>query len=1006
MYKLLLAVYTVMEAIMKKRFLAIVLMSLYFIQSILLSYAVSDRDILSDPVANIYTGSTLGKAIITNVSFADVSMSHWAKEPITRLGALSVVKGYNAGNAHAFRPDQIVSKEEALAFLLRVIGQEATALQAAEALVAADDDALLTIWSRGYLQVAANLGLINQAELGEGLLINQAALDPEFNFIRTEATTREEVAKWLVETIRIVNQDSIAPLYEQQEIFTLSDWETIGNDYVPYVEAVMQAGIMVGDGLEFKPKGSLKRSEMAQIISNIDDILYRTMDLELKGGIVGSITDSADIGMLSSETKRTVLIRNDEGLVDRVDLVYTSDDTNKVTSLLDVPVLGDGGVEGLASLKEGDYIEYIVDFTTKEMKYIYNKGIEPETLVKGILQPLNEVEEGNITIENESGMAFTYKMVEGLYDEENQTLKIGYIAYPISNAPVANTVVLTIKNNLVTLIDYDGAMALTTEISGIVKEVDTVFSFITIEDWSGHEVTKYFNKEAVVVEKNNYYDVEDEIGYIDEVFPDYRFDERDTTIDAIEVGDIVHILLDSLNPEYIVRISARTNYNVKFGEVIEIADYGANGLKIRVAYDNSSVGTLDVDRGVPVMLSSVNVGIKGLEVGHMIKVLLNQAVIEPGTIKETIKHIDIDPYGNVLSKIYKGELGYIDQVKETVSLLNSYELNKAGWGDYSQLKKLEIPDKGVEAYYNGKQISLSYANEYLRTYNMLMYVVTEEYYNREQIAKVVFEDGVGEVLANSNITYSNGYDIIQMVSSADNIAVNQGTIVIKNNHIVSTGSILSPDYAQVVLGEADSAVVVNIMPEPNNDAISVFRGRIDSIETGELVKVESHAVLKDMIWVYSPIKRQFTLSYDTIIVNEDGMIALDDFIDYSEISKVDEVYTIIAEGTKATHLIKNPYATEGVVGEIYEVGDTIIDIKDALVYDGDTKLWKELSIRNNYAQINTSIETVVIKNNKVITIDELEIGDQIRVMITVDLSEQLKLEGKRAVDGYIIFVEE
>ncbi|MCF8018689.1 MAG: S-layer homology domain-containing protein [Vallitaleaceae bacterium] len=988
----------------RKRWI-ILLCLIYVMQSSWTSMAVTDRDILSDPVANVYTANVLGQTISDNLSFSDVPVSHWAKDPITRLGALSIVKGYNENNAMRYRPNGNVSKQEALAFLLRVVGLEAAANQAAENLEVGEDEGLLSIWSKGYLQVAADNGLITQLELDDGLILDQEALDPEFNFIRAQNVSREQVAMWLVQAINIINPGRIEPIYVNNKIFTLSDWQSIDIAFVPYVEAVMQAGIMVGDADRFRPKGSLTRAEMAQVIANIDDILYETLDKTVKGGIVGSISDAGVIGSINNESKRTILIRNDEGLVDQVDLIVTSNELNKI-SRLDVPVLGPSGVRGLSSLREGQSIAYIVDNTTLEMEYVVIKGDITTTQVKGVLQPLIDIDNGNITVKNTSGVPLTYTLSVGLYDLEERQIKIGEYYRSIDNAPVSETITLTIQNNLVTKIDQEGATPLSSEVSGIVKEINTQFNFITIEKWDGGEITKYFNKDQVRVEKQNYYDLEDEIGYIDEIFPEYGFDERDTGIEAIEVGDVVHLLMSS-NGQYIEAISAKTNYNVKFGEIVSMVSYGANGVNIRVNYGDGSIGSLNVDGFVPVLRSSRNIGVGNLQVGQMIKILMNQGVLAPGTVVETVKQIDVDPYGNIYARIYKGDLGYMNMATGTLSLLNSYHLTKTGWSGYNPMTDLELSGAGVEIFHNGNQISLSYADRFLRTDTMQAYVVTEKHYDRERIKKIVFEDGRDDVLASTNVSYSNGYDAIRLISSVGDIGVNPGTIVLKNDHIVSTGSILSPDYAQVVLAGQGRAVIVNVLPEPNNDAISVFRGRISNIETNREVKVESQAILKDMTWIYSPIQREFTLSYDTIIMDESGSIPLSDFIDYSELSKVDEVYTIIAEGTKATHLIKNPYATEGVVGEIYGInGDDTISIKDALVYDSATKLWTELSFKNNYATLEIVTESVIIKNNQVIDIEDLELGDRIRAMVTVDLSEQLKLTDNRQATGYILFVED
>jgi len=988
---------------MKKWVLVLLILAIYINQWRVPVLATLDREILSDPVANYYEGSLIGKSVGKHIDFVDISAGYWARESISRLGALSVVKGYKEGNIYRYRPSQVVSKQETLAFLLRVIGQETAAMKAAEQL--STDEALLTLWSKGYLQVAANNNLITAAELADGLVMDQSILDPQFNFIRSQATTREEVAKWVVKAINSVNPGQIAPIYTYNKIFDVTDWAVIGKDYVPYVEAVMAAGIMVGDGRNFRPKGELTRAEMAQIIINMDKILYSTMGLTLKAGTVGNIQDRAKIGTLTSETIRTILIRNEAGLVDQIALTYYTKEGQQTTSK-DVPVYRQTGVRGLNTLQEGEQIVYVVNQTTGTLIYVYAKGVQNEVKVKGILQPLTGILDGKITIKNAEKVSFTYQMAKGLYDDKKKTLKIGGTIYPVANAPVANTVTLVMHNQVVTRIDYEGAIPLSNEVSGIVKEINLPFGFITLQDWNGKEVTKYFNKDQVLVEKEHYYDTEDEVGYIDELFPNYAFDERDTTIEAIEVGDIVHVRLDSKDINYISRISGKTNYGVKFGEILEVTNQGGKGLIIRLAYGDTTIGTLNVAATTPVMLLKKNIGISQLKVGHMVKILLNQGVVAPGQVVETVKQIEVDPYGNVLANIYKGELGYINHAGKTVDLLNNYRLTKVGWDDYQQQLKLELPDKMPEIYYHGKIIGLNYAEKYLKIEGMHMYVVTENYHDRERVAKIVFEAGQERILPSGTVSYSNGYDLLKMVGRPEKIATDLGTIVIKDNHVVAASSILSPDYAQIVTGNQDLAVVVHIRPEPKNDAISIFRGRIKQIEKGHQVTVASNALLKDMTWVYSPIKRIYTLSYDTKIINKDGVQPLETFIDYSELSKVDEVYTIVAEGTKATHLVKNPYATEGVVGEIYNIDQAgIISIKSVLVYDSTTKLWKELSYKNNFAQIETVTETIIIKNNHVVSIDDLEVGDQIRGMITVDLAKQLKIEGNRKATAYILFVE-
>ena len=968
------------------------------------AYGAYDNSILTQPVSNIYEAGNTGEAITNNMNFTDLSSSHWAKEAVTQLGALGVVKGYNEGNILSYRPDEDVSNEEALAFLLRVIGQEDAAITAATNLAANPGDPLLTIWSRGYLQIANNLGLITGAQLGDALILDQTLLDPTVNFMRSDPVTREQIAMWVVDAITAVNPGQIAPINVHQAIFNLSDWENIGLDYVPYVEAVMQAGIMVGDGSNFNPAEPLSRAEMAQIILNINDILYNTMGVTYKSGIVGAIVDEATITGTTSSQVRRIYVRNQDGEVDQMNLTYNINSLNQVASL-DAPVLTSEGVKGLSALKEGDQIHYVVDDTASVVRYVSVQTPSSQS-IRGTLMPLDKINTGTITITDDQGMVYNYGLSSSIYDLAGSTITIDGLPYPISQAPVGYPVRLMVENQMVTEINNLGSYVLSNEVSGIIKEVDTDFGFITIQDWEGNEVTKYYNPDTVVVEKENYYDTEDEVGYLDELFPNYEFDERDSQVSALEAGDIVHMLLDSTNLAYTTRISAKTNYSVKFGRVGDLTDMGALGTTMRLYYSDGTIGTMTVPSDVAVMLGTKNVGADGLKTGQMVKVLLNQAVLEPGRTTSSVKQVDIDPYGNVAGNIYKGELGPYDAAKDTLKLLNTYTLAKSGWVDYTQLVSLPLSDEGVEIYYNGHQISLGYANRYLQTEPMTTYVVTQDRYGDESIAKIIFEEGRGDVLDSTNIAYSNGYDTIRLINSSDDIAVDAGTIVIKDGHLVANTSIMTPDYAQVVLSDAGHAVVVNVTPEPGNDGISVFRGRIDSIEEGLSFAVESNAVLKDMEWVYSPIARQFTLNYDTRIITEDGRTPLSEFVDYTQLSKVDEVYTIIADGTDALYLVKNVYPTEGVIGTVYNTDADNIYINDVLVYTSDDKAWNDLSYTNSYAQIGVATESIILKNNEVVSMTDLEVGDKIRAMVTVDLAEELKLNNNRLTTGYIIYVED
>ncbi|PKM94834.1 MAG: hypothetical protein CVU84_07875 [Firmicutes bacterium HGW-Firmicutes-1] len=988
---------------MRRNILAMAMVMILLIHSVYMIYGATDTSVLSEPISGVYTARTTGNAIINNLRFTDLATSHWAKEPITRLGAIEVIKGDSNGR---YRPNAAVSKEEALALLIRMVGKEGEAILAAEQLAAgnATEEALKTTWSKGYMKVANSMGLITAAEYRDSIADDQTSLDPTLSFMRQNAVTREQIAKWIVEAVSTIKPDQLTPVYTQQAIFNYTDWNNMGAEFTPYIEAVTKNKIMVGNGGRFQPKSSLTRAEFAQILKNMDKTLYDSMTIDQKGGFVAAIIDSNVIDPITGTATRSFLIRNNEGKVDQLNYEYKKNAGNQIATK-DTPVYQAGAVNSMLSLKEGEAVEYLVDQETKELLYVYSKGDTKPVKVTGILQPITGLDQGQITIKTKDGVLFTYPMRASLYDSVGKTVRIDGKTYTSDTAPVSASVILTLLNSIVTDINYIGTETVYSEVSGIVKDNNPAFSYITIIDWNGKEITKSYNKGKVVVEKQNYYDESDEIGYIDQMFPDFRFDDRDSNVEEIEVGDIVHLKIDPTNKDYVSAISAKTNYVVKYGTVKDIAYKGAEGANIIIGYDDLSVATYEISSGIPVLKSGKNVGLLNLLPGDVVRMLINQAVLEPGNVKETVKELIIDQYGNQVANVYKGQMSTINKQQRKVTLNNSYSLTALGWGNYAPAKAFDISAADVEYFQGGKQISLEYAEKYLTQAGIEAYVVTSEYPGTEKVEKITFREGRDSVLSPSNVTYSNGLDKLTILSESNTIAMDPGTIVIKNGKLVQAGNVIAPDYAQVILNGNSSAAIVNIEPEPNNDAISVFRGRIQSIKEGESFQVQSHAVLMDVKWIYSPIPRIYNLTSSTLIYDEDGIIPFDEFVDYSDISKADEVYTIIAEGTNASYLVKNPYATEGVKGQVYEVNESSIMIKDASVYSSATNKWTILSLSNNYAQMNTFTNSVIIKNNKVITKDELKLGDNIRIMTTEDLASKLLLNSKRDVDAYIIFVE-
>ncbi len=171
---------------------------------------------------------------------------HWAEEAIAEISAADIMRGYPDGK---FRPDQNLTKLEAIALLLRTLGLE----QQARALDNARVDYPLPpdlYWGRGYLILAVQKGMLDSRYLHQ--------------FRPGAPATRLEVAALTSLALPALKSDG-APL-------TYTDAEAIPSGYADYVARVTQNKLMVGlPGNRFAPNEFFTRAQMAVLLTRLLD---------------------------------------------------------------------------------------------------------------------------------------------------------------------------------------------------------------------------------------------------------------------------------------------------------------------------------------------------------------------------------------------------------------------------------------------------------------------------------------------------------------------------------------------------------------------------------------------------------------------------------------------------------------------------------------------------------------------------------------------------------------
>ncbi|MCL2565995.1 MAG: S-layer homology domain-containing protein [Defluviitaleaceae bacterium] len=973
-----------------------------------LNTAVDERiftDWASMPGDNL-SGMLDGPTLINNLNFTDVPGSHWAAEAIVRAGALGLVRGDN----RTYSPGASLSNQEAVAFVIRLMGMENAALT--EAINIRDQffdvEGVIDMWSIGYISHAFNIGVITEDEYFS--MISPMVGTVQDPLAARAPATRERVARWVAEGLNRTNPGALLMDASIQRVLAFGDWNDINIEYLQSVEALARANVMQGSGGNFNPRASLTRAEMAQILRNADELLYPSLNLERRTGTVGGIRDDQLIVTGASLAVRNFYIRNFAGLVDRIQ--YQFPQGGPMTDLLgtgiaDVVVFRNGQITGLLDgLTPGDEIEYLVSTATGEVLYIQviSEGLQ-ESFVEGRLYAV-DTDIGMLTLQDDNRTLTRFFMAGGLYTDE--FLLIDQARNPVEALPLGSNVRLRLLGNTIDAISFIGAPIVVTEMRGIVIDNNPDFGYITIFDNNGNMFTGSYFADSIRVSRQSHWDMNDDIGYIAQVFPNFRFDPRSVAIDDVRPGDIVFLRFDPDDPEIIVNLSAASDYIVRYAQIQQITREDRIS-RVLVRYENGQTAWFDVADNIFVSNGGRPSTTASLMVGDWAQFLISQAILEPGHVVESVREIVVEDGSSHISTIVRGQLAGLEPMQRQMMVQNAQTLEGNGWSNFQNIMPISIAANDIEYFHNGNRISLDYAQRFLRRADGDVYIALENSPQGARARQVTFRDGRDELLPSDTIMHSTGTGSFSILSMPGDITTDAGTIVRRHGRLVPHGTILPSDYAVVSLNGGSRAAVVDIMSAPDVSGVNIARGRVQSVDEGRSFTVQSMSILTGNNWTFTPVQREFTIDHNTMFIRADGSIsmALQAFMGFTDASILDDVFTIVYEGSRATRIIEAPFARQAVRGTIFTIGtndegDRVAHIRNAEHLNPQNGTWHSISIRDATMTVTIPTNTAVARNNAVDTGQQLVVGDSIRVLTnTLPATMQTGVN----VNGYLVFVD-
>ncbi len=374
-------------------------------------------------------------------SFSDIAAAEWAHQAISEMTASDVLYGYPGGD---FKPYNNVTKLEAVAMLVRVLGLEEQALALEEAGV---DYALPQdlYWGSGYLIKAVQLGMLDEDYL--------YLLQPN------EPATRTEVAMLVFHALGF-SPDSGALEFD--------DADQIPGEYRDGVAAVVRKNLIKGlPGNLFKPNDNINRAQMAVLMSRI--VAYEFAD---------PIPGRRAEGMISD-------INLDSGII-------TISSAGSMFYAADCEVFLGGISISPDKLQVGDEVKLIWD---ENQHVVFINALRPgeELSYSGkvsFLQTIND--EYWLGIIREDGQEFTRLVAEGV------TVNNAGRQLNITTLNVGDNIEILVSDNKIIEIKFIGISG---NLEGEIKSLDTIGVFsITIRD-DGGNIIDYAVSEYVKVER-------------------------------------------------------------------------------------------------------------------------------------------------------------------------------------------------------------------------------------------------------------------------------------------------------------------------------------------------------------------------------------------------------------------------------------------------------------------------------------------------------------------------
>lgn len=959
--------------------------------------------------AEVLSGTPKGLDIVKNAYYTDIR-SAYGREQIVRLTALGILHTYGA---RQYRPGEAVTGHEALAMLVRLRGRE-------DAVIRRVSDQ-----SGASTTPAKSAELRNKEFLAEALTLGIVTSDEVLGL--ASPVTKERIAVWIGRAL------GKQPVYSQKTAFSYTDWDQVNPVYRALIEELSAEGIvpLKNDG-RFGPKDSVGRGELAAILSEALKTRYAAEGIKTQMGLViGVKPETVQTGSAAVQ-KNTVTVKNIDGTVTQ----FVSEVFPGTAGRKDYVTYKNGIISNNQNLALGDEVEYF----TKGGVLFYVRAIEHDL----VLEKLSAAMSADIYTTFHFGTVSEIKQktraVLGTRIETD-IYRIVDISGDVFDIVVDEDLYTGRRDDIIT---YKGGkvagVSLLEEgdvVEYLVNEKREVM-YIKVAPLKSRALSGTVRRTAPLTKDAPAYMTI--YGYDDRVYQlplapyaNLRINDRTTELKNFVYG--MPVTVDVSNGYIIVAsgesYGSEPGYippygKMRMGDVVRV--YPSSFV---MKLGNGQEETAEVSGGTLLTKDGTPVNLNALKVGESVKVYYDEI---GGSMASKV---EIEAPEVLFQIIYKGRLKNVNGSRGEIQLIGPDGISKPEFianNDWVPAETYSVDLRFDEktAFYVGdkKLTSQSLGRQYE---NYPVYAVVKSVYGRPTVVKLAVKTG-GEMMYSGNIRTVDHTLGRFDISTKENFSITAGTIVIKDGLVVPSGQLTARDTVFVVSESPrgtynQNAMVVKVVTPYDTIFDRIRIGAVETVNPSNITFRNHTQYTGNYLNAVDPNTSGYYKFYthskivDLTDPEKPKAIKPSDFwhASYSRTENVDKAYSSSTRGlqfkryyafmvvNEADNAILAMHLRHKGLMPLQNIDDTLYkeeDVAKALnntfagavlsrgVVTGNDATWKRMEITDSHDwteytgqwtanKANIFIkysDAIIIKNNRVVSIDDLDAGDYVYVM--------------------------